>query len=260
MGLCNSTNKKSDTKLNINDNSVNKGANTKFNNNNNNSQNNETNTKLYNNNNLSYLEVWDAFIKINQQKQMQEMYILQQYNLFYNFCSLNGLNPMDYNSFVKFNYCVNGIIIPPSPQTPFNNQPNNNIYQYGFNNCYNNDNGYNNHLNSNTNISNITNGKSTKDIIMNIFFKSSSGYTVLLTLPENTTINDMFKKYLDELQLPYSHLGKDLVFLYNGKRMDPFSQMTIFSTLKNNINITVLEQGGVIGGINKINIIKIFYC
>ena len=125
MGLCNSTNKKSDTKLNINNDSVNKGANTKFNNNNN-SQNNETNTKLYNNNNLSYLEVWDAFIKINQQKQMQEMYILQQYNLFYNFCSLNGLNPMDYNSFVKFNYCVNGIIIPPSPQTPFNNQPNTN--------------------------------------------------------------------------------------------------------------------------------------
>ena len=258
MGLCNSTNKKSDTKLNINNDSVNKGANTKYNNNN--SQNNGTNTKLYNNNNLSYLEVWDAFIKINQQKQMQEMYILQQYNLFYNFCSLNGLNPMDYNSFVKFNYCVNGIIIPPSPQTPFNNQPNNNIYQYGFNNCYNNDNGYNNHLNSNTNISNITNGKSTKDIIMNIFFKSSSGNTLLLTLPGNTTINDMFKKYLDRLSLPYSHLGKDLVFLYNGKSMDPFSQMTIFSTLKNNINITVLEQGGLIGGINKINIIKIFYC
>ena len=109
----------------------------------------------------------------------------------------------------------------------------------------------------NTNISNITNGKSTKDIIMNIIIRSSSGNTVPLSLPGNTTINEMLKKYLDRLKLPYSHLGKDLAFLYNGKQIDPFSQMTIFSTFKKQyIDITVLEQG-VIGGINKI---KIFYC
>ena len=85
--------------------------------------------------------------------------------------------------------------------------------------------------------------------MMNIILKSSSGIDVHLALPGNTTINGMFKKYLDRLKLPYSHLGKDLVFLYNGKKMDPFSQLTIFPTLKNNINIIVFDQGGVIGGI-----------
>ena len=85
--------------------------------------------------------------------------------------------------------------------------------------------------------------------MMNIILKSTVGIDVHLALPGNTTINDMFKKYLDRLKLPYSHLGKDLIFLYNGKKIDPFSQLTIFPTLKNNINITVFDQGGVIGGI-----------
>ena len=97
---------------------------------------------------------------------------------------------------------------------------------------------------------------------MNIFFKSSSGNTVPLSLPGNTTINEMLKKYLDRLKLPYSHLGKDLAFLYDGKQINPFSQMTIFSTFKKQYinSITVFEQRGVIGGINKINMIKFFYC
>ena len=84
--------------------------------------------------------------------------------------------------------------------------------------------------------------------MMNITIESSAHYVMHLVLPGNTTINGMFKKYLDRLSLPYSHLGKDLAFLYNGKQIDPFSQLTLFPTFKSNITITVLDREVVNGG------------
>ena len=263
----------------------------------NNGTNNGTN-KVPNNNimNLNQQQMWNAFNQLNQQNQMQQIYIQQQYNLYQQFCLTNALNPSDYNSFLKYNNYINGnMMMPQTPQTPINNLPNNNLYQYGFsNNLYNINNGYtnpnlyNNNLNNNvynnnsnfynngyninypsSNSSNSTNNsdvyvkgdlspvlprKDTPDYVtangsnmMNITIESSAHYVMHLVLPGNTTINGMFKKYLDRLSLPYSHLGKDLVFLYNGKKVDPFSQLTIFPTLKNNIVITVFDQGGVIG-------------
>ena len=84
---------------------------------------------------------------------------------------------------------------------------------------------------------------------MNNSIKLISLTTINLALPGNTTVNDMFKKFLDRLQLPYSHLGKKIKFIYNSRNVDPFSQMSIFSTFINNAKITAYEPGGVIGGI-----------
>ena len=219
-------------------------------------------------NDSSTQDMWDFFKKMNQQKQF-----VQQYNLFQNFCSSNGLNSNDYDSFVKFKFCIsNSKMTLSSPQNPINSFSNNNysvsnIYNDNLNNNIHN-NGYNNNYLNNYTTDNgyyisvprdqipiiprndspyFISGNEGK--MMNIILKSNAGIDVHLALPGNTTINGMFKKYLDRLKLPYSHLGKDLVFLYNGKEMDPFSQLTIFPTLKNNINIIVFDQGGVIGGI-----------
>ena len=83
---------------------------------------------------------------------------------------------------------------------------------------------------------------------INISLKASSGLNVILAVPGNITIHEMFKKYMDRLGLPYNYLGKDLQFLYNGNKIDPFSNQTVSSKFTNGINITVFDQGGVIGG------------
>ena len=204
-------------------------------------QNNETN-----NNNINFIPTMNFF---NQQYQMQQMQ--QMFFLFQNFCLTNGLNPMDYNSYVKFinnpiNFNINLLIppIPPIPQIPqISIIPNSrkNIYDITEN-----DKaepigmlGRSEHIEFvNTSGSNI----------MDIIIATSSGFKVNLVLPGNTTINDMFKKYLDKLQLPYNHLGKDLQFICNSKRVDPFSKSTIFSTFSDGILITVYKRGELLGG------------
>ena len=272
---------------------------------------NEPRKKFYettnNVNDISDQEMWEAFTKINQQKQIKEMYIQQQYNLFQNYCSSNGLNSNDHDSFVKFRNGINNEKIAPlTVQTSINNQPNNNLYQYDLdNNYYNNtigsglsnysyiltnnsnssiyksNNFSNNNMNNNENNNNfldtnpyLTNKTNNNDIyvkgeltpllprksyndnlidnesnkIMNIMLTKPTGGRIILALPGNTTINDMFKKYLDKLQLPYNHLGKDLQFICNSKRVDPFSKSTIFSTFSDGILITVYKQGELLGG------------
>ena len=192
------------------------------------------------NNNINFIPTMNFF---NQQYQMQQ--IQQMFFLFQNFCLTNGLNPMDYNSYVKFinnpiNFNIN-LPIPPIPQiSPIPNSQKN-IYDTTEN-----DKaepigilGRSEHIVFvNTSGSNI----------MDIIIATSSGFKVNLVLPGNTTINDMFKKYLDKLNLPYSHLGQDLIFLHNGKQIDPFSQLTLFPTFKSNITITVLDREVVNGG------------
>ena len=258
-------------------------------------------------NGISDQEMWEAFTEINQQKQIKQMYIQQQYNLFQNYCSSNGLNSNDHDSFIKFRNGINNEKIAPlTVQTSINNQTNNSLNQYDLdNNYYNNTIGsglsnysyiltnnlnssiYNSNNFSNNNMNNsennntyldtnpyLTNKTNNNDIyvkgeltpllprksyndnlidnesnkIMNIILTKPTGGRIILALPGNTTINDMFKKYLDKLNLPYSHLGQDLIFLHNGKQIDPFSQLTLFPTFKSNITITVLDREVVNGG------------
>ena len=258
-------------------------------------------------NDISDQEMWEAFTEINQQKQINQMYIQQQYNLFQNYCSSNGLNSNDHDSFIKFRNGINNEKMAPlTVQTSINNQTNNSLNQYDLdNNYYNNtissglsnysyiltnnlnssiynsnnfsNNNMNNSENNNTYLDTnpyLTNKTNNNDIyvkgeltpvlprksyndnlidnesnkIMNIILTKPTGGRIILALPGNTTINDMFKKYLDKLNLPYSHLGQDLIFLHNGKQIDPFSQLTLFPTFKSNITITVLDREVVNGG------------
>ena len=258
-------------------------------------------------NDISDQEMWEAFTEINQQKQINQMYIQQQYNLFQNYCSSNGLNSNDHDSFVKFRNGINNEKMAPlTVQTSINNQTNNSLNQYDLdNNYYNNtissglsnysyiltnnlnssiynsnnfsNNNMNNSENNNTYLDTnpyLTNKTNNNDIyvkgeltpllprksyndnlidnesnkIMNIILTKPTGGRIILALPGNTTINDMFKKYLDKLQLPYNHLGKDLQFICNSKRVDPFSKSTIFSIFSDGILITVYKQGELLGG------------
>ena len=83
--------------------------------------------------------------------------------------------------------------------------------------------------------------------IINIALKASSGLNVILAVPSNLPIREFFKRYVEKLGLPYGYIGNDIQFLYNGTKVDPFSNEPVSSKFKNGINITVYDQAGVIG-------------
>ena len=85
--------------------------------------------------------------------------------------------------------------------------------------------------------------------LMNISFKASSGLNVMIPIAGNAPIKTLFQKYMDKLKLPYNYLGNELQFLYNGNKIDPFSNELVSKKFKNNIFITVFDQGGVIGAL-----------
>ena len=75
--------------------------------------------------------------------------------------------------------------------------------------------------------------------IMNISFKTSSGLNVNLNVPENITVKELFERYMNKIQLPLIHLGKDLKFIYNETIVDPFSTDYVGKVFRNNIFIQV---------------------
>jgi len=84
--------------------------------------------------------------------------------------------------------------------------------------------------------------------IINIAFKAGSRYNdVILTIPGNITIREMFQRYVEKLGISQNVLQGTLQFLYNGAKIDTFSNDLVCNHFKNGINITVFDQSEVIG-------------
>ena len=83
--------------------------------------------------------------------------------------------------------------------------------------------------------------------IINISFVASTGLRLIIATPNNITVNQLLKKYMDRLGLPMEHIDKDLTFLHNGGRIDPYSNQLISKDFKNNMTITVFDKSGVVG-------------
>ena len=84
--------------------------------------------------------------------------------------------------------------------------------------------------------------------LINISFKANTGLRVIIAVPINITIGEMCRRYMERLNLPLMHLANgDVQFIFNGKRLDTNSLELVGSKFKNNINITVFDQGEVIG-------------
>jgi len=84
--------------------------------------------------------------------------------------------------------------------------------------------------------------------IINIAFKAGSRYSdVILTIPGNITIREMFQRYVEKLGISQNVLQGTLQFLYNGAKIDTFSNDLVCNHFKNGINITVFDQSEVIG-------------
>ena len=84
--------------------------------------------------------------------------------------------------------------------------------------------------------------------LINISFKANTGLRVIIAVPINITIGEMCRRYMERLNLPLMHLANgDVQFIFNGKRHDTNSLELVGSKFNNNINITVFDQGEVIG-------------
>ena len=210
-----------------------------------------------NNNNLNYQQIW-AIFQQKQQQQKQEMMINQLFIQYQQFCHTNGLNPNDQSSFSLFyqqlmnNNGPQEPYVQPSfppqpqpqsiypPQQPF--KPN--IPGGGVNDgdVYVHEGDQMKEL--------IPRGEQTLKVetrpnemlsskILNITFRASSGLNVVLIVPQNITVKELFERYMNKIQLPLTHLGKDLKFIYNGTIVDPFSTDYVGKVFRNNIIIQV---------------------
>ena len=82
--------------------------------------------------------------------------------------------------------------------------------------------------------------------IINVTFDTSTGLRVLITAPRNTTIKNLIIQFIKRINISESHIGKDIIFLFNGEKMNPHSEKTLqdfpFFAV-----ITVFDQNNVIG-------------
>ena len=82
---------------------------------------------------------------------------------------------------------------------------------------------------------------------------ASNGLKIVLFLPKNTTLEEMFRKYMDKISLPFKHVEEgDIVFLYNAEKLDAFSKEPISYIFKNSTTyITVMDLINIIPLPNK---------
>ena len=115
----------------------------------------------------------------------------------------------------------------------------------------------NNNINNNKNEekeSILRNNKVIKDadnfppgaIVKNISFDATSGLKVILKVTKETTYKELILKYVNKIGLEESVINKDIIFLFNGGKMDVNSEDNI-AKLPDFSAITVIDQKNIIG-------------
>ena len=84
--------------------------------------------------------------------------------------------------------------------------------------------------------------------IINVTLNATTGFKVVIPAPKTMTFEDLFINFANKAGVPVTTIGKEIVFLYNAEKLDPKSKQPISTMFKSfNANITVLDQGGIIG-------------
>ena len=84
---------------------------------------------------------------------------------------------------------------------------------------------------------------------INIMFASEKGYNLMMTSSKFITFKQLFKDYMKRLGLPDYHIGVNIQFTYNQKRLNPNSHVQIGEILRNTARIDVLDLGGLQGAL-----------
>ena len=83
---------------------------------------------------------------------------------------------------------------------------------------------------------------------INIAFVATTGLRVVLILNKNITFSEMIRKYMDKIGIPFKHVEEnDLIFIYNGEKIDPFSEEPLSHIYKNDVgSLTVIDAKKII--------------
>ena len=93
------------------------------------------------------------------------------------------------------------------------------------------------------------------DGIVNAVFEASTGSTAVIQIKESTSIKEAIEKYAERIRLNQKYIGKEVIFVLNGKKLDPFSNDIIVAiiTKKNptdkvvQFKVNVFDQANVLG-------------
>ena len=201
-------------------------------------------------------------MNMGQMNQIQMQNIMNYMNNMNNINNMNNMNNMNnnMNNMNNMNNNMNNM-----------NNMNNNM---NFNNNQNNNQNYNqnNNQNNNQNISdsiremNRKKQKKLKELLpredkmeyersikgnneklMNIAINATSGYKVMITASVDTTIEELLKIYVHKIKLPERVINNEIVFLFDGQKLDHTSQQEIGTAFKNTAIIIVVDIGEIIG-------------
>ena len=81
-----------------------------------------------------------------------------------------------------------------------------------------------------------------------VYFDASTGQKVSIPIGLNNTIKDAFILFCNKMAINYSDIEKEIFFIYNGRKLECDDITTLKQIgIRNNISITVFDQGNVVG-------------
>ena len=93
------------------------------------------------------------------------------------------------------------------------------------------------------------------DGIVNAVFEASTGSIAVIQIKESTSIKEAIEKYAEKIKLNQKYIGKEVIFVLNGKKLDPFSNDILVNIIiKKNpmekltqFTVNVFDQANVLG-------------
>ena len=86
--------------------------------------------------------------------------------------------------------------------------------------------------------------------IINVTMNASTGHKVVIKAGSETTIQELLECYMKRIGLSPDLVGKDIMFMYNGAKLEPNAQKKIGQEFRNAATITVYDLKGIIGALN----------
>lgn len=86
-----------------------------------------------------------------------------------------------------------------------------------------------------------------------LFFQASSGLKASIYIGKNNTFKDVAITYCNNLGLDISSVGKDIIFLFNGSKLNLDDKRNLGKFMRNLSYIIVIDVKNIIGGLKFVN-------
>jgi len=91
--------------------------------------------------------------------------------------------------------------------------------------------------------------------VINAIFEASTGSTAVIQINDKTPVKEAIEKYAEKIKLNQRYIGKEVIFVLNGKKMDPSSNKILVDFIKKTnpndkviqFKVNVFDQSNVLG-------------